>query len=152
MNGGRGDSKVTITYISPKFLLWWWLSEPALEEDLSAAHVCRCLLFLALLPLVCHWYMTAPGSWSVQRAVSVRPATAAVCYLHRRTLLTLLCAMIIAKNAQLGRKKINKSKRRPKCGAHKIRSNRGKRLSWCGARKYRRVSAVCFPTHTTPTE
>lgn len=46
-----------------------------------------------------------------------------------------------------------KYKTRPACGAHiEIRSNRGEKLSWCGARKYRRVSAVCFPTHTTPTE
>lgn len=51
------------TYISSEFFLRWWFSQPALEDDFSAAHVCQCLLLLLALKL-----RFATSTWWLLRA------------------------------------------------------------------------------------
>lgn len=41
------------THVSSEFFLRRWFSQPALEDDFSAAHVCQCLLRLLALKLRC---------------------------------------------------------------------------------------------------
>lgn len=158
-----------LTYLLSFFSGGDFLSQPWKRISPPLMSAARFCLFAALEPLVCHWNMTAPGGWGRSKSCQRSGRTAAVCCLHwiktkvvrsadvaGHTLPLLRCAMIHRKKLpKWGEKGAGgrKYKTQAECRAHiEIRSNRGEKLSWCGARKYRRVSAVCFPTHTTPTE
>lgn len=147
-------------YISPQFLLGWWLSQPALEEDLSAAHVGRCLLSVVALQMpVCH--SVHDGSWRLASLKCCRrlalPGAVRSPHLIKITVVLVgdvagrswwYRAQRPAQNPGWGwAKKKKRKKGATRLVGNYARSWRGVagKLNWCRERKYRRVSAVCFP-------
>lgn len=146
--------KVQVTYISPEFFLWRWLSQPALDEDFSAAHVDRCLLRLVYN---CCLALVHDGFWRLARSKScwrlVYCSAARSPHLIKIKVALLAgdvagrswwhCAQLPSQNPQPNRDKITRNTRR-ELRAARWQAAAGK-LNWCGVRKYRRMSAVCFP-------
>lgn len=146
--GGSNSSKVgLLTYLLSFFSGGDFLSQP--WKRISPP-----LMFVGLSALSCartaRLSLVHDGSWRLVRSKS--------CQRSARNCRSLLppppdTPDTSVRNDHRQNAQLEREKKSQKCGAHKeIRSNRGKGLSWCGVRKYRRVSAVCFPTHTTPTE
>lgn len=126
------------------------------------------LMFVALSAVCCA--LTArpsqehDGSWRLVCSKSCQRSarTAAVCCLHWIKTKVVQSADVAGHSCYFGAqwssqkcptgKKRKNTKRDPRVVCTLREGAIAEKLSWCGARKYRRVSAVCFPTHTTPTE